>query len=62
MRVSTVDNDVASLEVGLELLDEVIDSLTSLDEKNDLARALKLGNEFFNRVSPLDIGAYNWGR
>jgi hypothetical protein len=54
VRVSTVDDDVALLEVGLELADEVVDGLTSLDEENDLAGSLELGAELLNGVSADD--------
>jgi len=58
MRVTTVDNDVTLLKVGLELSDEAVNCRTGLDEKNDLSRTLKLGDELLNRVCALDLGTF----
>ena len=57
VRVTTVNDDVALLEVRYELLDESVDSRTGLDEEDDLARALELRNKLLNRVRALDLGA-----
>lgn len=53
----TVDDDITLLEVRHELIDEGVDSGPSLDKENDLARALELGAELFNRVRANDVGA-----
>ena len=54
VRVSSIDDDVSLLEVRFKLTDEVVDSLTGLDEKDDLARSLQLGAKFLNGVSTDD--------
>ena len=46
--VTTIDDDIARLEVGDELLDEGVNCRTSLDEKDDFARALELGTELLD--------------
>lgn len=43
--------------MGEELLNESVDGGTGLDEENHLARALKLGNEFLDRLGANDVGA-----
>ena len=48
VRVTAVNDDVTLLEVRQELLNEGIDGRTSLDEKDDFAGALELGNELLN--------------
>ena len=48
MGVTTVDDDIARLEVGDELFDEGVDCRTSLDEKDDFAGALELGTELLD--------------
>lgn len=53
--VTAVDDDVARLKVGLELLDEIVNSLASLHEENNLARALELGDELLDGVRALDV-------
>jgi hypothetical protein len=58
VRVATVDDDITLFEVGGQLIDEVIDSRAGFDEEDDLARALEFGNELFNRVSSLNVGAW----
>jgi len=58
VRVTTIDDDVTLLQVGLELLDETVDSRTSLDEEDDLARALEFCAEFLDGVCTLNVGAY----
>ena len=57
VRVATVNDDITLFEVGGQLIDEVIDSRAGFDEEDDLARALEFGNELFNRVSSLNVGA-----
>lgn len=57
VRVSTVDNNVTRLEMGHKLLDEVIDCLTGLDEKNNFSGTLQLGDELLDGVSTLDFGS-----
>jgi hypothetical protein len=59
MRVTTIDDNVALLKVGLELADEAVNGRTSLDKEDNLARALELRDELLNRVGALDLGT--WG-
>ena len=54
VRVAAVDNDVALLEVRLELGDEVVDGRAGLDEEDDLAGALELLAELLDRVGADD--------
>jgi len=42
VRVSAVDNDVAFLDVRLDLGDEVVDGFTRFDEEDDSAGFLEL--------------------
>ena len=60
VRVTTVDDDVTLFKVRGELIDECIDSRASLDEEDDFAGALELGNELVDGVSTLDLSAC-WG-
>ena len=48
MGVTTINDDIARLEVRDELLDEGVNCRTSLDEKDDFARALELGTELLD--------------
>ena len=57
MGVTSVDDDVALLEVGNKLLDELVDSRASLDEKDNFAGALELGAELLDRPGANDVGA-----
>lgn len=59
VRVTTIDDNITLFEVGLEELNEVINGLASLDEKDDFAGTLQLGDKLFDRVSTLDVGAYS---
>lgn len=52
--VTTVDDDVTLLEVRQESLDELVNGLTSHDQKHDTAGALELGAELLNGVSTND--------
>ena len=54
VRVTTVNDDITLLEVGLELSNEVVNSITGLDEQNDTAGSLEVGNELLNGVSAND--------
>jgi hypothetical protein len=58
VRIAAIDDDVALLEVRLKLVDEVVNSLASLDEKDDLAGFLELAAKLFNRMCTLDVSAY----
>jgi hypothetical protein len=58
VRVTTVNDDITLLEVGKELLDEIVNGRTSLDKEHDLAWALKLGAKFLDGVSSNNLGAY----
>lgn len=55
--VTTVNDDVTLLEVRLELSNEVVDGLTSLDEEDDSPRPLELSAELLNGVGANDVGA-----
>jgi len=55
VRVTTIDNNVTCLKVWLELSNEVIDSRSSLDKKNNLAGKLQLGAELLHRVGALNV-------
>lgn len=55
--VTTVNDDITLLEMGDELLNKGVDSITGLDEKNDFARSLQFGSELLDGVSALDFGA-----
>lgn len=55
--VSTVNDDVTLLEVGLELGDKVVYGLTGFDEEDDSARGFELLAQFLNRVGADDVGA-----
>ena len=59
MGVTTIDDDVALLEVGCELGNEVVDCGTGLDEEDDLPRCLELLAKLLDGVGALDLGA--WG-
>ena len=56
VRVTTIKDDVTGLKMGLELSNKVVDGRASLDEQDDLAGPLQLGDKFLNRVSALDFG------
>ena len=55
--VTTIDDDVSGLKVGDELLDELVNGRTGLDEEDDLAGALELGAKLLNGVRANDLGA-----
>lgn len=57
MRVSTIDDDIARLEMGNKLLDETVDGIPSLDEEDNLARTLELGSKLLDRAGANNIGA-----
>lgn len=57
MRVSTVDDDITLLEVGLELTDEVVNGLTGLDEENDSPGLGKLAAKLLNGVGTDNVGS-----
>lgn len=56
MGISAIDDDVAFLEVRLELGDEAVDRRTSLDEEDDFAGTLELGDKLLDGVCALDLG------
>lgn len=58
MGVTAINDDITGLKVRLELGNEIVDSLTSLDEQDDLTGPLQFGDELFDRVGALDFGAY----
>lgn len=55
--VAAVDDDVALLEVGLDKLDEVVDSWAGLDEEDDLSGALEDLAELLDGVHADNVGA-----
>ena len=55
--VTTVNDDIALLKERHELVNESIDGGTSLDEEDNLARALELRDKLLDRVRALDVGA-----
>ena len=58
MRVSTIDDDISLLEERLELTDEVVNSLTGLDEENDSPGLGELAAELLDGVGTDDVGSY----
>lgn len=56
--VTTIDDDISRLEMGNELLDELVNGRTGFDEEDDLAGTLELGYELLDRPGALDLGAY----
>jgi hypothetical protein len=50
VRVTTVDDNVAGIAVGEELLNEVVDSRASHDKQHHTARPLELGTELLDGV------------
>jgi len=57
VRVTTVNDDVALLKVGDELVDESVNGGTGLDEKDHLAGALELGDKLLDGLGANDVGA-----
>ena len=57
VRVTTVDDDIALLEVGHELLNESVNGGTGLDEEDHLTGALELGNKLLDGLGANDVGA-----
>ena len=57
MRVTAVDNDIASFEMGDELLNKGVNGITGLDEKDNFAWPNQFCNELLDRVSTLNFGA-----
>ena len=57
VRVATIDDDVTLLEIWFELFDEVIDSRTGFDQKDDLSWFFEFGAQFLDGMSSLDICA-----
>ena len=58
MRVSTINDDIALLEVWLELTDKVVNGLTGLDEENDSPGLGELAAELLDGVGTDDVGSY----
>lgn len=58
VRVTAIDDDVALLEMRLELADEVVDGPAGLDEEDYPARFLELGAKLLDGVGADDIGAW----
>jgi hypothetical protein len=50
VRVTTVDDDVAGVKEGQDLLNPVVDSLASLDQEHDTAGRLELADELLDAV------------
>ena len=58
MRVSTIDDDISLLEERLELTDEVVNSLTGLDEENDSPGLGELAAKLLNGVGTDNVGSW----
>ena len=56
VRVTTINDDVTRLEMGLELSNKVVNGRASLDEQDDLAGPLQFGDKFLDGVSALNFG------
>ena len=56
-RISTVDDDIARLQMGSDLSDKIVHRLAGLHEHHHAARTLEFGNQLLNRVRPLHLGA-----
>jgi hypothetical protein len=54
MRVTTIDDDVAFLDVGEKGLNEVVDGLAGHDEEHHPTRFLELAHEILDGVGTLD--------
>jgi len=57
--VSTIDDDITLFKKRSELVDEDVNGLAGLNEEDDLARRFKLRNQFLDRVSTDDLGAFS---
>ena len=57
VRVTAINDDITLLEMGNELLNKGVNSITSLYEEDNFAWFFQLCNELLNRVSTLDVGA-----
>ena len=57
MRVSTINDDVTLLEVWLELSDEVVNSLTGLDEEDDSPGCSELAAELLDGMGTDNVGS-----
>ncbi len=55
MAVSAVDDDITRLKDRKKLLDEVIDSLSGLDQKQDLSRSCEVVSKFLDAVASDDV-------
>jgi hypothetical protein len=55
MRVTAVNDNIATLEERFELIDEIVYSTAGLDEKNDFAGSFEFGSEFLDRVCTLNF-------
>ena len=58
MRISTVNDDIALFEMGNELSNEIIDSLTSLDEEDDPSWLLEFGTQLLDGERADDVCAF----
>ena len=58
VRVTAVDDDVTRLQFRNELVNEGIDGSSGLDEQDDFAWLLELGNKFVDGVRALDLCAF----
>lgn len=57
VRVSTINDDIALLEVWLELTDKVVNGLTGLDEEDDSPGSSELLAKLLNGVGTNDVGS-----
>jgi len=56
-RIAAVDDDVAGLEVGQDVVDGLVDGVAGFDHEHDAAGALEEGGELLGGVSADDVGA-----
>lgn len=56
VRVTAIDDDIAVVEIGNELLNKGINGITGLNEEDDFAWLLQLCNELLDRMSTLNFG------
>ncbi len=55
MGISTVDENIARLEVGCQLIDQIVDGWTSLDEHHHHPRSLEVLDHLWDRVATDEV-------
>ncbi len=56
-RVAAVDDNVAGLEGGQDVVDHLVDGVAGLDHEHDAARAFEQAGELFDGVRADDLGS-----